>query len=170
VRHLALCLVVLGLVTPAAVLAAGKQPAGALSVEGGKGMIVVRGNGGLLGRVGHGSVELVDLTTGDTWRPTVNGSTRPRRVGAKGSNLTFRILGGDYRLIVRGDGISISARGSGQATLLGVPGATGETGIYAADLEADCQDAPDQCESIPFTLTRVPFGKTDNGSGPNPRS
>ena len=44
------CLV-LSLAVPVGVLAAGKPPAGALSIEGGKGVIVIRGNGGLLGRV-----------------------------------------------------------------------------------------------------------------------
>jgi len=152
----------LALVAPAAVLAASKPPAGALSVEGGRGAIVVRANGGLLGRVAHGSVELVDLSPGDGWRPTLNGSTRARRVTAKGTNLTFRILGGDYRLVARGDGISVSARGAGVVTLLGVPSlVTGDTGIYSTDLEADCQDSPEQCDPIPVTLTRVPFGKTD---------
>jgi hypothetical protein len=150
------------MVAPAAVLAASKPPAGALSVEGGKGVIVVRANGGLLGRVAHGSVDLVDLSPGDAWRPTLNGTARTRRVTAKGSNLTFRILGGDYRLVVRGDGISLSARGVGVVTLLGAPSIlTGETGIFSTDLEADCQDVPDQCEPIPMTITRVPFGKTE---------
>jgi hypothetical protein len=150
------------LVAPAAVLAASKPPAGALSVEDGKGVVVVRASGGLLGRISRGSVELVDLSPGDGWRPTLNGSTRVRRVAAKGSNLTFRILGGEYRLVARGEGISLSARGTGVVTLLGVPSPlTGTTGIFSADLEADCQDAPEQCQPIPMTLTRVPFGKTD---------
>lgn len=138
-----------------------RQPAGALSIEGGKGVVVVKGNGGLLGRVAKGVVELVDLSPSDQWRPTVNGVTRNRRVVLKGGNVSFRILGGDYRVTVKGDGISISARGVGLATLLGVPGPTGETGIYAADLNADCQDAPDECEAIPLLATRVPFGAPD---------
>ena len=59
----------LALAVPAGVLRrAPKPPAGALSIEGGKGVIVVRGNGGLLGRVAHGSVEVVDLTPADAWR------------------------------------------------------------------------------------------------------
>jgi hypothetical protein len=166
VRRLALGLMVLALAVPVGVLAAAKPPAGALSIESGKGVIVVRGNGGLLGRVAHGSVELVDLTPGDAWRPAVNGITRQRRIVSKGANLSFRILGGDYRVTVKGEGISVSARGSGVATLLGVPGLlNSDTGIYSTDLEADCQDAPDQCQAIPTTLTRVLFGKTDTGTG-----
>ena len=132
-------------------------------------MIVVRANGVLLGRIAHGSVELVDLSPADSWRPTLNGITRSRRVAAKGTNLTFRILGGDYRLVVRGDGISLSARGDGAVTLLGVPSTlAGDTGLYSTDLETDCQDNPDQCAPIPMTLTRVPFGKTDASTNQHP--
>jgi hypothetical protein len=160
--------VVLALAVPVGVVAAAKPPAGALSIEGGKGVIVVRGNGGLLGRVAKGSVEVVDLTPLDAWRPAVNGTTRPRRVFSKGVNLSFRILGGEYKVTVKGEGISVSARGTGVATLLGVPGFfTGDTGIYSTDLEADCQDAPEQCQPIPTTLTRVAFGKTDTSSSPH---
>ena len=159
----------LAVVAPVAVLAATKPPAGALSIEGGNGVVVIRANGGLLGRVARGSVEIVDLTLGDGWRPTLNGSVRARRVAAKGANLTFRILGGEYRVVARGEGISVSARGTGIVTMVGVPNlVTGDTGIYSADLEADCQGAPEQCEPIPFTLTRVPFGKTENGSSSRP--
>jgi hypothetical protein len=152
---------VLALAVPVGVLAAAKPPPGALSIEGGRGVIVVRGSGGLLGRVAHGSVEVVDLTPLDAWRPAVNGVTHSRRVFSKGANVTYRILGGDYKVTVKGEGISISARGSGVATLLGIPGLlSSDTGIYSADLEADCQDAPDQCQAIPTTLTRVTFGST----------
>jgi hypothetical protein len=155
----------LALAVPVGVLAAAKPPAGALSIEGGKGVIVVRGNGGLLGRVAHGSVEIIDLTPGDAWRPTVNGITRGKRSLTKGANVSFRILGGEYRITIRGDGISVSARGSGVAALLGVPGPfSSDAGIYSTDLEADCQDFPDQCQAIPLTLTRVPFGKNDSAA------
>ena len=79
----------------------------------------------------------------------------------RGVNVSFRILGGDYKVTVKGEGISVSARGGGVATLLGLPGfLNSDTGIYSTDLEADCQDAPDQCQAIPTTLTRVLFGST----------
>ncbi len=155
--RLALALSLLVVVLPAATLAT-RAPAGALSIEGGRGVVVVRGNGGLLGRLARGTVELVDLTPTDQWKATVNGVPRSRRTFLKGLNVSFRILGGDYRLSVKGEGISISARGTGVATLLGVPGLIGDAGIYAADLNADCEGAPDQCQPIPTATTRVTFG------------
>ncbi len=162
-RRLALALLLLAVILPTATLAT-RAPAGALSIEGGKGVIVVRGNGGLLGRLGRGAVEIVDLTPADQWKPTVNGVPRNRRTYLKGANVSFRILGGDYRVSVKGESISISARGTGVATLLGVPGFTGETGIYAADLNADCQGSPDQCQPIPTLATRVAFGPPESAA------
>jgi hypothetical protein len=160
----ALGVVLLAVVLPAAVFAASKA-AGGLSVEGGKGVIVIRGNGGLLGRVSKGSVELVDLTPADAWRPYVNGIARSRRTVVRGTNVTFRILGGDYRLVVHGDGISISARGAGTATMTGVS-LTGDTGIYTTDPNTDCQEAPGECAFIPTLATRVTFGPPDTTQAP----
>jgi hypothetical protein len=161
--RLALPLSLLAIVLPAISLAT-RAPAGALSIEGGKGVVVVRGNGGLLGRLARGSVDIVDLTPADQWKPTLNGVPRNRHTFLKGANVTFRILGGDYRVAVRGEGISISARGTGMATMLGILGLTGDTGIYATDLNADCQSTPDQCQPIPTVTTRVGFGQPDSSA------
>jgi hypothetical protein len=161
--RLALPLSLLVVALPAVSLAT-RPPAGALSIEGGKGVVVVRGSGGLLGRLVHGTVELVDLTPADQWKPTLNGIARSRRTYVKGTNVSFRILGGDYRVSVKGEGISISARGTGAATLLGIPGLTGDTGLYSADLNADCQGSPDQCQPIPTSVTRIPFGASEGGA------
>jgi hypothetical protein len=162
-RRLALALSLLVVALPTVSLAT-RPPAGALSIEGGKGVVVIRGNGGLLGRLAKGAVEIVDLTPADQWKPTVNGVSRSRRTYLKGANVSFRILGGDYRVSVKGEGISISARGTGVATLLGLPGLTGDTGIYAAGLNADCQSSPDGCLPVPTLTTRVGFGLTDTAS------
>jgi hypothetical protein len=156
-RAFAPLLAALALALPALDAAAAKPPAGALSVEGGKGIVIVRGNGGLLGRVAKGTVEVVDLTPLDPWRPTVNGVSHPRTWTYKGASISFRILGGSYKVTVKGDGISLSARGSGTATLLGIPGLNGVTGLYAADLNADCQGSPEQCTPIPTIWTKVQF-------------
>ncbi len=156
-RRLALTMLLLAIALPAMSFAT-RTPAGTLSIEGGKGVVVVRGNGGLLGRLAKGAVEIVDLSPADQWKPTLNGVPRNRRTYLKGMNVSFRILGGDYRVSMKGEGISISARGSGVATLLGIPGFTGETGLYAADLNADCQSLPDQCQLLPTSTTRVGFG------------
>lgn len=155
------CLLVVSVVVVSSAFAAAgvRQPPGMLSVEGGRGVVIIRGNGGLLGRVAQGSVIVVDLSPSDPWRWSVNGIARERRATLKRSELSFRILGGSYRLTVAGEGISISARGTGVATLTGHPGLTGDTGLYAAGLDADCDAQPDQCQPIPIVSTRVPFGE-----------
>ena len=112
-----------------------------------------------MGRVAAGSLVVVDLSPNDSWRWSVNGVTRDRRATLKGSDLSFRILGGSYRLMVTGEGISISARGAGVVTLTGHPGLTGDTGFYASGLDADCDAQPDLCQPIPIVSTHVPFGE-----------
>ncbi len=103
-------------------------PAGVLDVEAATGVVSVRGSGALLGRVSMGSVVVVDRSPNDAWRWWLNGKPSERRGSLKGADLSFRILGGDYLVIVHGEGISISARGRGIAYLLGRPGPPGLTG------------------------------------------
>jgi hypothetical protein len=132
---------------------------GEFELEGGSGVFVVRGNGGLLGRVVSGSVRVIDLSPNDRWHWSIDGVTVPgRRASATGSDLTLRILGGSYLLIVRGDGVSLSARGNGTATLEGIPGPDGATGVFSTDPNSDCQASPASCNPVPASLERVPFG------------
>ena len=156
-RPLALHLILLALIAPLAAVAS-TEPAGALDIEAANGVITIKGKGGLLGRVAEGSVLLVDLSPNDQWRWWLNGTEHERRTSAKGSNLSFRILGGDYRITVRGQNISISAHGKGTATLQGLPGPTGSTGGYTTDLNADCQTTPASCAPLSTSRTRVNFG------------
>jgi hypothetical protein len=71
------------------------------------------------------------------------------------------VPGGRYRLVARGTGISISARGTGTIVLDGDPDAVGNTGRYAiGDL------AP---VALPVETTREAFGKTE-ASAPSSQS
>ena len=148
-----------GLAVPAAVLAAeGPKRAGTLSVEGAMGQVRVQARGGLLGRVESGSIQLVDLTPNDRWFPVVNGIGRGVLVTYRGENITFRLLGGSYRLVLKGRGISIAARGHGWALLDGEPNEIGDTGIWAVGPDADCRRAPDPCAAVPEQARLVTFG------------
>ena len=49
----------------------------------------------------------------------------------RGKDVNFYVPGGRYRITVRGEGFSISARGQGSATLAGSPDPTGATGTFA---------------------------------------
>jgi hypothetical protein len=164
-------LLVVALAAPAAVLAAADPPkrSGTLSVEGATGMIKVTARGGVLGRIESGSIQLVDLTPNDRWFPVINGLGRAVVVTLKGENISFRLLGGQYRLVLRGRGISISARGQGSAILDGEPSEFGYTGIWAVGPDADCRRAPDTCSRVPEAPRRVTFGSTTPTPTPTPQ-
>jgi hypothetical protein len=119
----------LAFAVPAALAAT--APAGSLSIEDGRGSAVLRGKGIVIGRLDRGEVQIVDLSPLDQWSPRVNGVPRGKTVWTRGKNINFYVPGGRYRVTVRGDGFSISARGQGQATLDGEADAAGATGTVA---------------------------------------
>ncbi|MDH4176418.1 MAG: hypothetical protein OEV72_02480 [Thermoleophilia bacterium] len=148
-RRVALLISVLALALPAGVLAA-HASAGSLSVVDARGVIKIQGRGALLGRLDSGTLQIVDLSPADPWSPRVNGVPRGRVVGIRGRDVSFYVPGGRYRLVVRGEGIHISARGQGIATIAAEPDVTGAAGTYAVD---DDEPAP-----LPDVVTRVAYG------------
>jgi len=123
---------------------------GTLSIEDGRGVITVRGTGTLVGRLDKGELLIVDLSPTDQWSARINGVPRARVVGTRGKDVNFYIPGGRYRIVIRGEGISVSARGHGYAVLDGRPLPTGDAGVYfVGDQEPD---------SLPEDATRVTFG------------
>lgn len=156
-RLVALILLVLGLSATVAAGAA-KAPGGTLLIEDGRGTVQITGKGVLIGRMEKGSLEIVDLNPTDQWSPRVNGIPRGKVVTLRGKNVSFYVPGGRYRLVARGTGISISARGTGTAVLDGDPDAVGGTGRYSV---GDAASAP-----LPVEATKVPFaaGETSASS------
>ena len=86
---------------------------GSLAIEDGRGTIQITGKGVLVGRIDKGSLEIVDLSPTDQWSPRVNGIPRGKMVTLRGKNVSFYVPGGRYKIDARGNGISISARGTG---------------------------------------------------------
>jgi hypothetical protein len=135
-----------------------------LSVAGGKGVVVVQLKGSLLGRLDHGSVTVTDLTPNDRFAPIVTGrklrQTRVARatVVYKGDQLRFRVVGGAFRIGIRGKGIDVSAVGRGFVSLAGDRAASGDdAGTYSID-GVDCGVEPTSCTPLPDELTRFPIG------------
>jgi hypothetical protein len=122
---------------------------GSLSVEDGRGTVVVRGKGIVIGRLERGEVQIVDLSPLDQWSPRINGVPRGRTVWLRGRDVNFYVPGGRYRITVRGDGFSLSARGQGTATLDGNADPTGATGTFAVG-DSEPQPLPVEQESIQF--------------------
>jgi hypothetical protein len=134
-------------------LAAQRAPSGSLSIQDGRGTIEIKGQGALVGRLDRGTLTIVDVTNRDRWSPRVNGVPRGRVVGTRGQDIGFFIPGGRYRLIVKGDGISISARGTGVVTFTGDPDPAGLTGEFAV--------GDDELLPIPDDELVVTFGGVD---------
>ena len=149
-----LCLVMLAVAVPAGWTAA--SPAGSPSIEGGRGSVVLKWNGIVIGRLDRGEVQIIDLSPLDQWSPRVNGVPRGRTVWTRGKDINFYIPGGRYRITVRGNGISVSARGQGTATLSGRPDVSGVTGTYAVGDAAPV--------SIPDTTETVTYGLASNAA------
>lgn len=139
----------LGIVIPVGHSAA-VPSAETFSVEDARGVVTIRGNGIVIGRLDQGEIQVVDLTPLDQWSPRVNGVPRGRTVWTRGKDVNFYVPGGRYRIKVRGEGFSISARGQGYVLLDGNPDLTGATGTYAV---GDLQPIP-----LPVEVERVAFG------------
>jgi hypothetical protein len=128
-------------------------PGVTLSIEDGRGVVQITGKGVLVGRMEKGSLEITDLNPIDQWSPRVNGIPRGKTVTFRGKNVSFYVPGGKYRLVARGTGISISARGAGTIVLDGDPDPVGATGTYAV---GDAASVP-----LPLDAAKVSFGAGD---------
>lgn len=168
-RTLALfaCLLVLGLVggTASATGARGVAPTnGTLSVQGGKGLVVLEMRGSILGRLGSGSVTVTDLTPRDPYTATVAGKKAkvlhlaPRTDRYRGQALRFRMVGGSWRVAVRGTGIALSAVGHGAVSLQAERlNPFDDAGVYSLD-GTDCSVQLTSCTPLPDDFERFPLG------------
>ena len=144
--------------------AAAAEPDGVLSVERGKGVVMLDLRGSVLGRLTSGTLRVTDHTPGDRYvalvvgRKVVQERLGPRTVLYRGQGLRYRMLGGGYRIVVRGNGIDVSAVGRGVVMLDGEPRVPGEdTGVYSLD-GADCELEPQLCTPVPIEPERFVLG------------
>jgi hypothetical protein len=146
---------VLAAITVPLALAADTPADGTLSVKRGRGTVVLKLKGAVIGRVArNGRVQIRDLRPFDANVPQL--TCRPpaahlRRIAVgtwlcKGRNIGFRIDKGRFNVNVRGTNISISAVGYGNVTVDGA----GDTGVNDGTMSID--SAPP--ESLPdFSTT-----------------
>jgi len=164
------------LATVSAVLvsvAAGADPdVGELSVERGKGIVTIELRGSVLGRLANGAITITDRTPGDPYLANVTGRRivvqrrlGPSKVYIRGQGLRYRMVGGSFRIVIRGSGISVSAVGRGTVTLDGEPRfLDDDVGVYSLD-GADCSIEPLSCVPVPDEPIRLKLGKApDEGS------
>jgi len=162
-------------VAVAAVLAgaagAAEPSAGVLSVQGGKGVVMLELRGSVLGLLGSGSIVVVDRTPRDryvaivTGRKLVQQRLGPARMLYRGQGLRYRMLGGGYRIVIRGTGIALSAVGRGLVSLDGERRFPGDdAGVYSVD-GVDCAVEPATCTPLPDEPVRFRLGPPpDDGS------
>jgi hypothetical protein len=116
---------------------------------------------------------VTDLTPNDRFSPIVTGrrlrQTRLTRatVFYKGDQLRFRVVGGAFRVAIRGKGIDVSAVGRGFATLNGDRTSPGDdAGTYSIG-GVDCGVEPAGCTPLPDDPTRIPIGPPPAAPLPN---
>ena len=125
------------LALPAASAARSRAPSdGTLSVRDARGTITILARGGVIGSFARGSVTINDPIDGDGTGPVVTGEAWSRERDATtttwgGAKVRFRIIGGSFRIVVRGRGINLSLVGTGKVTLAGA--GTADDGSYSVN-------------------------------------
>ena len=138
---------------------------GTLSVDQGRGEVRMDVRGSVLGRLGNGTLRVTDLTPRDRFGEVVFGRDLedeepigPNTVLYRGQGIRFRMLGGAYRIVVRGRGIDIAAVGRGVVMLDGEPRLLdAATGLYSVT-GADCGIEPLLCTPLPDEPVRLTIG------------
>jgi hypothetical protein len=166
------CAVVAAVALAGSGSAVAAQPeTGSLSVERGRGSLVLEIRGSVLGRLGSGTLRVTDLTPRDRFTPAVTGRklttvrVGPRTVLHRGQGLRFRMLGGAYRVVARGTGISVSAVGRGIVVLDGDGLVDDDPGVYSLDEGVDCGMTPELCTPLPSEPQRFVLGSDGSASG-----
>jgi hypothetical protein len=138
---------------------------GVLSVEGGKGAVMLELKGSVLGRLSFGTLRVTDKTPFDRYTALVVGRrvtqerVGPRTILYRGNGLRFRMVGGGYKIMVRGAGISLSAVGRGVVSLDAERRvALDDAGVYSLEDGVDCGIEPQLCEALPDAPERFVLG------------
>ena len=151
---------------------AAQPTTGTLSLERGKGVVTLELRGVVLGRLTGGSLRVTDTTPRDRYTATVAGReltqrrVGPRTVLYRGQGLRFRMLGGGYRITIRGSGVSLSVVGRGSVVLDGEPRFVGDdTGVYSFEEGVDCGFEPERCTPLPDLPVRFVLEPPNDGGG-----
>jgi hypothetical protein len=91
----------------------------------------------------------------------------PRTTVYRGQGLRFRMVGGRYRIVIRGTGIAVSAIGRGLVQLDGEPRFAGEpTGLYSINDGTDCSLEPTLCTPLPEERESFELGAAEEPTVP----
>jgi hypothetical protein len=151
VKRLLPLVCLLGLAVPAASASAPARSAdnnGTLSVKDATGRITIRAVGGFVGRFDRGAIRIVDPIPDDGTGPIVSGAESSKDVGDTtsvwaGTKVRFRLIGGKFRIEIRGTGINLSVVGRGTAVLDGRGPSDGKYS-FNGDAYASLPDIPSE--------------------------
>jgi hypothetical protein len=110
---------------------------GTLSVKDARGVFTIQGRGGVIGNLAKGSVTITDPIDGDGTGPIITGDDAPPLERSdttttwRGSKVRFRIIGGWFKIVVRGRGVNLSFVGKGNVILTGA--GTEDDGTFAVN-------------------------------------
>jgi opacity protein-like surface antigen len=109
---------------------------GTLSIRDGRGKITMSVRGGVIGSFAAGSVTITDPIDGDGTGPIVTGDDWSKyRTDTTttwgGTKVRFRIIGGAFRVVVKGRGINLSLIGKGNVKIEGA--GTDNDGAYSVN-------------------------------------
>jgi hypothetical protein len=158
-RNAAFIVLLVGLVgASAAAAVAARADDERLSINEGRGLVWIEAKGALIGRLDKGQLSVTDLTPFDLNDPLVYGCDEewfrgPTNV-CRGENIRFRVIGGRWRVAIRGAGIDLSAAARGRVLL---DGDGIRTGVYSTD-GVDCRTAAEDCEPLPEEETSFLLG------------
>jgi hypothetical protein len=135
---------------------------GTLSIEDGHGRIVIDVRGGVIGRFDRGFVTILDRSPEDAFEARVWGATREVPIGLDrdrhfGPGVRFRLIGGSFRIVINGQGIDLSAVGTGFVSL---EGKSRFPGVYSLDGE-DCGAPRSRCKDLPPEPERFRLGEPE---------
>ena len=154
-RRLLTFAVLAALALPAAATARQRGPNdGTLSVKEGRGMVTISGRGAVIGSFVQGRVTISDPIDGDGTGPIVTGDDFPpiersdTTTTWRGNKVRFRMIGGTFKIVVRGRGINLSLVGKGTVTLNGA--GTDDNGTYSVN-GGDYSPIPDYFFSFPLS-------------------
>jgi hypothetical protein len=158
-RKAALLLLLAGLLAaPATAALVARGGDERLSINDGRGFVWIEARGALIGRLDKGQIVVTDLTPLDANDPIVYGCEEelfrgPANV-CRGEDIRYRLVGGKWRVAIRGAGIDLSAAARGRVLL---DGDGLRTGVYSTS-GVDCRIAAEDCEPLPDDETSFLLG------------
>jgi len=128
---------------------------GTLSVRDARGSITISGRGAVIGSFAKGAVTISDPIDGDGTGPIVTGDdwSRDRNETTTtwgGTRVRFRMIGGTFKVVVRGRAINLSLVGRGTVTLNGA--GTDDDGTYSVNGDS-YSPVPDFQFTFPLSAT-----------------